>query len=189
MAPPIGKPIDGTRAYVLDRWDQPVPVGVSGELYIGGQGVSRGYLNRPDLTAERFVPDRFSGDIGARLYRTGDRARWLRDGKLEFLGRIDDQVKLRGYRIEPGEVESVLREYPGIRDAVIVLLNAQGDDRLVAYVTPTDEEYGGTIRSKSNCCLDRSLQGCLRRHESLRPIQIPRAGSVAIRGNHLLTRK
>ncbi|MEW5930969.1 MAG: amino acid adenylation domain-containing protein [Gemmatimonadota bacterium] len=121
---------------MLDPSGEPAPVGVPGELYIGGEQVARGYLDRPALTAEKFVPDPFGGEAGARLYRSGDRVRWLADGTVEFLGRIDTQVKLRGFRIEPGEVEAVLRSLEGVRDAVAVV---RGDvRRLVAYVVPEE---------------------------------------------------
>ena len=115
---PIGKPIRNVVMYILDVHFQLVPIGVIGELYIGGVGVARGYLNRPELTAERFIPDPFSGEPGARLYRTGDLARWLPDGNLEYVGRMDDQVKIRGYRIELGEVESALRAVVGVAAAL-----------------------------------------------------------------------
>ncbi|MBV9790840.1 MAG: amino acid adenylation domain-containing protein, partial [Chloroflexi bacterium] len=132
---PIGRPLANLRAYVLDEGMQPVPIGGRGELCIGGIGLARGYLNRPELTAEKFVPDPFSGDLGTRLYRTGDQARYLPDGNIEFLGRIDHQVKLRGFRVEPGEIEAVLRQHPDVREAVIQLLEERaGEKRLVAYV-------------------------------------------------------
>ncbi|MBV9209521.1 MAG: AMP-binding protein, partial [Acidobacteria bacterium] len=133
---PIGRPLDNTKAYVLDEELQPVPAGVPGELYLGGIALSRGYLNRADLTAERFIPDPYSRKAGARMYRTGDRARYLSGGELEFLGRVDQQLKLRGYRIEPGEIEATLKLHPAVREAVVVPhVAATGDKRLVAYVT------------------------------------------------------
>ena len=119
----------------MDRNLQPTPIGVPGELLIGGAGVVRGYLNRPELTAERFIPNRFKGQAGARLYRTGDLARYLPDGTIEFLGRLDHQVKLRGFRIELGEIETALRGQPQVRDCVVVLKQFGPDDkRLVAYL-------------------------------------------------------
>ncbi len=130
---PLGRPLPGARVHVLDRAGSLVPSGVPGELYVGGAGVSRGYLGRPELTAERFVPDPFAE--GARLYRTGDRVRWLADGTLEFLGRVDDQVKVRGYRVEPGEVEAALVLCAGVREAVVVAREDEpGRARLVAYL-------------------------------------------------------
>jgi amino acid adenylation domain-containing protein len=132
--PPIGRPIANTRTYILDKHGLPAPIGVPGELYIAGIGVARGYLHRPDLTAERFVPDPFVADRTARMYRTGDLARWRSDGAIEFLGRNDFQVKIRGFRVELGEIETRLSEIPGIRDAVVVAReDAPGEKRLVAY--------------------------------------------------------
>jgi amino acid adenylation domain-containing protein/non-ribosomal peptide synthase protein (TIGR01720 family) len=137
-AVPIGKPIQNTQLYVLDRWQQPVPVGVHGELYIGGEGVGRGYLNRPELTAERFIPDPWRDDPDARLYRTGDLARYLPDGNLECLGRVDFQVKIRGYRVELEEVETVLGRCPGVKETVVWYVENNALKRLVGYYVPID---------------------------------------------------
>ena len=138
---PIGRPIANTQLYVLDAYMQPVPIGVTGELYIGGSGLARGYLNRPDLTATCFIANPFSTEPGQRLYKTGDLARYRADGAIEFLGRIDYQVKLRGYRIELGEVETVLAQYPGVRESVVVVHEDQTKNkRLVAYVVTHDKE-------------------------------------------------
>ncbi|HEX3529757.1 MAG TPA: non-ribosomal peptide synthase/polyketide synthase, partial [Thermoanaerobaculia bacterium] len=134
---PIGRPLSNTRAYVLDRRQQPVPLGARGELCLGGDGLALGYHARPALTAERFIPDPFAGPAGGRLYRTGDLVRLLADGAVEFLGRIDQQVKIRGFRIEPGEVEAALRASPVVRDgAVVVQAAADGGVELVAYAVP-----------------------------------------------------
>ncbi|HSK74824.1 MAG TPA: amino acid adenylation domain-containing protein, partial [Thermoanaerobaculia bacterium] len=131
--PTIGRPLPNTRAYLLDPHLQPVEMGVPGELCLAGRGLARGYLGRPDLTAERFLPDPFGERPGARLYRTGDLARYLRDGQLEFLGRLDHQVKVRGFRIELGEVEAALMGHPSLRDAAVLALGEGTDRRLVAY--------------------------------------------------------
>src|SRR5690606_31541290 len=131
---PIGRPIANSQAYILDARMQPVPPGVVGEIWIGGRGVGSGYLNRPDLTAERFLPDPFGEEPGALLYRTGDLGRFHPDGVVEFMGRADTQVKLRGYRIELGEIDATLLAHPAVREAVTILReDTPGDQRLVAY--------------------------------------------------------
>lgn len=137
---PIGRPIANTQIYILDPQLRPVPIGIPGELHIGGVGVARGYLNRPELSAEKFIPNSFSDEPGARLYRTGDLARYLPDGNVEFLGRIDNQVKLRGFRIELGEIEAQLGRHPGVRETVVALRDDEPEGpRLVAYVVPAED--------------------------------------------------
>ena len=153
----IGVPIPDLRAYILDSWQQPVPIGIAGELYVGGAGVARGYLDRPDLTAERFIPDPFSDDPDARLYRTGDLCRWLPDGNMakgniakgniEYLGRIDTQVKIRGFRIELGEVENALLSHPSVREAVVDARGEETDKQLVVWLVGADDVVGATSGS------------------------------------------
>ena len=152
---PIGAPISNTQFYVLDAHRQPVPIGVAGELYIGGDGLARGYLNRPELTAEKFIPNSYSSDPEAKLYKTGDLVRYLPDGNIEFLGRIDQQVKLRGFRIELGEIETLLRQHPSVRDVIVLAReDSPGEKRLVAYLvveeesTPTTTELRSFLKEK-----------------------------------------
>jgi surfactin family lipopeptide synthetase A len=151
----IGRPIANTQVYILDRYLQPVPIGVSGQLYIGGDGLARGYLDRPDLTAEKFIPNSFSNQRNARLYKTGDLARYLPDGNIEFLGRIDHQVKIRGFRIELGEIESALTQHPHVGEVVVVVREDKpGDKRLVAYLS-------GNLTSDSIPAMRTHLKGKL----------------------------
>ncbi|MGH8240865.1 MAG: non-ribosomal peptide synthetase, partial [Steroidobacteraceae bacterium] len=140
-APHIGPPMENKRVYLLNRHRQPVPVGVCGEICIGGAGVGRGYLNRPELTAQRFITDSFSADRHARMYTTGDLGQWREDGTIEYLGRNDGQVKIRGYRIELGEIEALLVKHERVREAAVVAReDTPGDKCLVAYVTPREQD-------------------------------------------------
>jgi acyl-CoA synthetase (AMP-forming)/AMP-acid ligase II/acyl carrier protein len=147
---PIGRPVANARIYLLDPARQLVPDRLPGEIWIGGDGVARGYRARPDLTEQRFAGDPFSERAGARMYRTGDLGRWRRDGSLEFLGRVDAQVKIRGFRVEPGEIETVLCQHPAVREcAVIAYEPAPGDRRLAAYIVPRAGEtlQGSELRT------------------------------------------
>ncbi|MGC5964100.1 amino acid adenylation domain-containing protein, partial [Ralstonia pseudosolanacearum] len=151
---PIGRPIANTQIYVLDAHRQPVPLGVTGEIYIGGVGVARGYLNRPELTAERFVVNPFHGEGRERMYRTGDLGRWLPDGSLEYQGRADAQVKLRGFRIELGEIEARLLQCAGVSEAVVTMReDVPGEQRLVAYYVSGEAIEAQTLREQLQASL------------------------------------
>ncbi|HEY2161539.1 MAG TPA: amino acid adenylation domain-containing protein, partial [Solirubrobacteraceae bacterium] len=152
--PPIGRPIANARIYLLDARLQPVPIGAAGELYIGGLSLARGYLGREELTAERFIADPFSSDPAARLYRTGDLARYRPDGEIDYLGRADAQLKIRGFRVEPGEIEAALRGHPGIREALVLAQEDAGEKRLVAYLI---SENGAIAPEDLRTLLSRSL--------------------------------
>ncbi|KAF9986987.1 hypothetical protein BGZ79_005259, partial [Entomortierella chlamydospora] len=145
---PIGRPISNTRTYVLDKYRNPVPVGVVGELYIGGPGVANGYVNRPDLTSERFLSDPFSNVPDARMYKSGDLVRYMPDGNIVFMGRNDDQVKIRGFRIELGEIEVRLAEHPQVREVILLATGeTSADKRLIAYVvSDPDDNLAQTLR-------------------------------------------
>jgi amino acid adenylation domain-containing protein len=157
---PIGRPIGNTKVYVLDRHGEPAPAGVAGEIYIGGAGVARGYLNRPEQTAELFVADPFAGEANARMYRSGDLGRYLPDGRIEYLGRNDFQVKVRGFRVELGEIEAKLAEHPAIREAVVVAREyGAGDKQLVAY-------YTTAVESGKSSETTEAMAGALRGHLS-----------------------
>ena len=143
---PIGRPVWNTQLYVLDCSLSPVPIGVAGELYLGGVQLARGYLNRADLTAERFIPDPFSADAGSRLYKTGDLVKYLPDGNVEYLGRLDHQVKIRGFRIELGEIENALLQHPGVREAVVLAReDSPGDRRLVGYIGSIESDLSASL--------------------------------------------
>ena len=162
---PIGKPLPSIQVYVLDKNLQLVPIGVSGELYIGGVALARGYCKSPDLTAQRFIPNPFSQDPGDRLYKTGDLVRYLLDGNIEFLGRIDNQVKIRGFRIELGEIEAVLAQHHQVREAVVVVLEEEpGEKRVVAYVVSNQNEVDiNNLRAflkEKVTCIHNSLSIC-----------------------------
>jgi amino acid adenylation domain-containing protein len=145
---PIGRPIPGARIHILDEYGRAMPIGVPGEIHVGGPGVTAGYLDQPELTAERFVPDRFADNHDAKLYRTGDRGRWRADGTIDFLGRVDNQVKLRGFRIELGEIEAALSAQPGIHNAAVVLREETHGGRLAAYVVSDDDIDGAALALK-----------------------------------------
>lgn len=172
VLPSIGRPIASTQIYILNAHRQPVPIGVAGEIYIGGAGVARGYLRRPDLTAERFIADPFSNDTRARLYKTGDVGRWQEDGTIEYLGRNDHQVKIRGHRVELGEIEAELVRHAQVRDAVVVAReDAPGVKRLVAYVVPDN---------RADSAADASFESLRAHSEAVLPEHMVPSAFVAL---------
>jgi len=191
---PIGRPIANTRVYVLDREGRPVPPGVTGELYIGGVGVTRGYLGSPELSADRFLPDPFDASGKGRLYRTGDVVFFLPDSNLVFVGRTDRQVKIRGYRIELDGIEATLAEYPGVRQCAVVLTGKSGRERLVAYAAAHEHVSAGDLRRFLGARLPnyavpstlvflpdlpRTSSGKIDRQALLQNIPAPEAGDAA----------
>ncbi|WP_293138435.1 non-ribosomal peptide synthetase [Okeania sp. SIO3I5] len=147
-ASPIGSPIPDLQIYILDKHLQPLPIGVPGELHIRGAGLARGYLNRPELTEQKFIPNPFSNETGSRLYKTGDKARYLPDGNIEYIGRIDNQVKIRGFRIELGEIEAILTQHPDVSEAIVIVReDIPGDKRIVAYIVAKQEMVSSQLRS------------------------------------------
>ncbi|KAF9177111.1 hypothetical protein BGZ49_005778, partial [Haplosporangium sp. Z 27] len=158
---PIGERIPDLRVYVLDSRGQPLPIGAVGELYVGGAGVARGYLNRPELTAERFLPDPFTGDSETRMYKTGDLACYLPDGTIAYLGRNDHQVKIRGFRIELGEIESRLNGHPLVTDSVVIAVGEGATKRLVAYVISKSGEQSDEKRDEDKTQFALTLRSYL----------------------------
>ena len=187
----IGQRLPDLNVYLLDAYGQPVPTGSVGEMYIGGAGVTRGYLNRPELTAERFLHDPFAGKTDARMYRSGDLARYLPTGDLAFLGRNDDQVKIRGFRIELGEIAARLTEHPSIREAVVVAQGEDPDKRLVAYIVAQTEVQGRPVACEAGLALAGTLRdylnGCL--PDYMVPSAYVRLGCLPITGNGKLDRR
>ena len=186
LSVPIGKPMGETRIYILDADGMPVEAGAVGELYVAGPGVARGYLHRPELTAEKFLKDTFVADAEARMYRTGDLGRWLPDGNIEFLGRNDFQVKVRGFRIEPGEIEAVMLEHSGVREAVVVAReDTPGDKRLVAYYAPDDSQDFDTASLRAE---DLHKHTCERLPHYMVPTAFVRLDKLPVTSNGKLDR-